>query len=129
MTLLFKERISFISVYTRELPVWPLATQFAVSDLLKIMGHACAIGISTLIPVFSRRPAIWNAALAQHGSSLQPTICGKDIVSIQLSLYKNCCSETHMAKFGVIMKYRRSLELNFIVIGLLRVVEGADLQF
>jgi hypothetical protein len=27
------------------------------------------------------------------------------------------------------MKYRRSLELNFIVIGLLRVVEGADLQF
>jgi hypothetical protein len=63
-----------------------LATQLAVSDLLKIMRHACTIGISTLIPVFWRRPAIWNAALAQQVPSLQPTICGKDVLSVQLSL-------------------------------------------
>lgn len=116
---MFKYRITFIPVYSYKFPVWPLATYFAFSDLLKIMRHACAIGISTLVPVLSRRLAIWTAALARHCSSLQPTVCGKVVLSIQLSLCKNCCSESHMTTFGVVMKYHSSLELSFIVVRLI----------
>ena len=128
MTLLFKYSITFISVCTRQLPVWPLATHFVASDLLKIMRHACAIGISTLIPVFLRLPAIWNAALAQQGPSLQLTIRGKGVLSVQLSLHKYRCSGTDATTFGVIMKYRSSLDRNLIIVRLIRFDEGDEFE-
>lgn len=128
MTLLFKYPITFISVCTRQLPVWPLATHFVASDLLKIVRHACAIGISTLIPVFSRLPAIWNAALAQQGPSLQLTVRGKAVLSIQLSLHKCRCSETVVTTFGVVMKYCSSLERNLIIVRLIRFDEGDEFE-
>ena len=128
MTLLFKYPITFISVCTRQLPVWPLATHFVVSDLLKIMRHACAIRISTLIPVFSRLPAIWKAALAQQGPSLQLTIRGKVVLSIQLSLRKYRYSETEVTTFGVIMKYCSSLGRNLVIVRLIRFDEGDEFE-
>jgi len=105
-----------------------LAIHFVASDLLKIMRHACAIGISTLIPVFSRLPSIWNAALAQQGPSLQLTIRGKSVLSIQLPLRKYRCSETDVTTFGAIMKYRSNLERNLIIVRLIRFDEGDEFE-